>query len=192
MNSSGCSILAPLNNIPAPRAGSTKFSVPMATLGIANWFWQHRLQIALSVATYIISSSMCVFGPSMQRTNFDNMSLLTSNTPGGITIYIEHKLMQTPRQPMANSRSAVLTEDSMCFNIFPISWEIFLSLTCFIQCRSASLTTSSSGFSTSCRRTNSSTSTMQSGFPCLLTTTSHQKKSHMKKYVHGMGRRWRK
>jgi len=62
----------------------------MATSGIANWFSQHGLQIALSKATYIISSGMSVFGATVQRTKLDIMSLLSSNTLGGITTYIEH------------------------------------------------------------------------------------------------------
>jgi hypothetical protein len=36
---------------------------------------------------------------------------------------------------------------------------------------------------------NRSTSTMQSGYPYLLTMTSHQKISHMKKFLNGLGRR---
>jgi hypothetical protein len=71
-------------------------------------------------------------------------------------------------------------------------WVTSPSPTSFIQCRSACLTTSRSGFSTSWRRTNGSPSTMQSGYPCLLTTTSHQKISHTRKFLNGMGRRWRK
>jgi len=148
--------------------------------------------MALSIATYIISSGMSVFGASVQRTNLEIMSLLTSNTPGGITTYIERSAMPTPRQPMPNSRRAMFTEDSTCFDIFPVSWETSLSPTSSIQCRSACLITSRSGFSNSWRRTNGSTSTMQSGYPCLLTTTSHQKISHMKKFLNAMGRRWRK
>ena len=96
------------------------FSVQMATSGVANWFWQHGLQIVQSIATYIISSGMSVFGASVQRTNLEIMSLLTSNTPGGITTYIERSAMPTPRQPMPNSRHAMFTEDSMCFDIFPV------------------------------------------------------------------------
>jgi hypothetical protein len=74
----------------------------MATSGIANWLEQHSLQIALSIATYIISSGMSVFDASVQRMNLEIMSLLTSNTPGRITTYIERSAMQTPRQPMPN------------------------------------------------------------------------------------------
>jgi len=40
--------------------------------------------------------------------------------------------------------------------------------------------------STSWRCKNSSTSWMQSGYPCLLTTTSHQKISHMRQFLNGM------
>jgi len=164
----------------------------MATSGIANRFWQHGLQIALSIATYIISSAMSVFGAIVQRTNLEIISLLTSNTPDGITTYIERSVMPTARQPMPNSRHAMFTEDSTCFDIFPASWATSLSPTCSIQCRSACLTSSRSGFSTSWRGTNGSTSKMQSGYPCLLTTTSNQKISHMKKFLNGIGSRWRK
>jgi hypothetical protein len=63
---------------------------------------------------------VCV-GVSVQRTNLEIMSLLTSNTPGRITTYIECSAMPTPRQPMLNSRRAMSTEDSTCFDIFPVS-----------------------------------------------------------------------
>jgi len=183
---------SPLNNIPAPRAGITTFSVQMATSGVANRFYQHRLQIAQSIVTYIITSDMSVFGASVQRTNLEIMCILTSNTPGGITTYIERSAMPTPRQPMPNCRRAMFTEDSTCFDTFPVLCATSLSPTSSIQWRSACLTTSRSGFSTSWRRTNGLTNTMQSGYPCLLTRTSHQKISHMRKSLNGMGRRWRK
>jgi len=80
---------------------------------------QHSLQIALSIVTYIISSGMSVVGASVQRTNLEIMSLLTSNTPGGITTYIERSAISKPRQPMRNCRRAMSTEDSSCFDIFP-------------------------------------------------------------------------
>jgi len=190
--SGGYSSLSPLRTIPAPRAGITMFSVQMATSGVANRFQQHGLQIALSIATYIISSGMSGFGASVQRTNLEIMSLLTSNAPGRIITYIERSAMPTPRQQMPNSRCAMFTGDSTCFDICHVLWATSLSTTSSIQCRSACLTASRSGFSTSWRRTNGSTSTMQSGYPWLLTTTSHQKISHMKKSLDGMGRRWRK
>jgi len=85
--------------------------VPKATLGVANWFKQHGLQIALCIATYIISSDISLFGVSVQRTNLQIMSLLPSNTPGWITTYIERSAMPTPRQPMLNSRCAMFTKD---------------------------------------------------------------------------------
>jgi hypothetical protein len=113
------SSLSPLNKIPTPRAGITMFSVQMATSGIAKRFSQHGLQIAQSVATYLVSSSMSLFGASVQRTNLETMSLLTSNTPGGITTYIERSVMPTTRQPILNSRRAMSTEDSTCFDILP-------------------------------------------------------------------------
>ena len=46
------------------------------------------------------------------------MCLLTNNTPGGITTYIERSAMPTPRQPMPNSHCTICTEDSTYFNIF--------------------------------------------------------------------------
>jgi len=61
------------------------------------------------------------FRASVQKTNLKIMSFLTSNTPGGITTYIEHSTMPTPRQPMPNSRRAMFTEHSTCFDIFPVS-----------------------------------------------------------------------
>ena len=70
------------------------------------------MQIDLSIATYIISSGMSVYGARVQRTNMEIMSLLTSNTPGGITTYIEHSAMPTSTQLMANSHRAKSTEDS--------------------------------------------------------------------------------
>jgi len=45
---------------------------------------------------------------------------LTSNTPSGITTYIEHSAMPTPRQPKPNTRHAMFTEDSRCFDTFPV------------------------------------------------------------------------
>jgi len=42
------------------------------------------------------------------------------------------------------------------------------------------------------RGTNGLTSTMRYGYPSLPTMTSHQKLSHMRKFLNGMGRRWRK
>jgi hypothetical protein len=97
------------------------FPVQMATSGDANRFQQHGLQIALSIATYIISNGMSVFGASVQTTNFEVMSLLTSKTPCGITTYIESSATPTPEQPMPNSRRAMFTGYSTCFDIFPLS-----------------------------------------------------------------------
>jgi hypothetical protein len=74
------------------------------------------------------------------------------------------------------------TEDSMCFDIFPALWATSRSPNSSIQCRSACLTTSRCESSTSWRHMNSFTSTMQSGYPCLLTTTLHHKVSHMRKF----------
>jgi len=187
----GYSSLSPLNKIPALRVGITTFSEQMATSGVGNRFSQHGLQIAQSIATYIISSGMSVYGVSVQRTNLEIMSHLTSHTPSRITTYIERSAMPTLRQLMPNSCRAMFTEDSTCFNIFPVLWATCRSPTCSIDSKSACLTFRS-GFSTSRRRMNSPTSTMQSGYPCLLTTTWQQKMSHMRKFLNGMGRRWRK
>jgi len=124
-------------------------------------------------------------------TKLEIRCILTSNTPGGITTFIERSAMPTPMQPMPTSRRAMFTEDSMCFDTFPVLWLTSLSPTSSTQCRSACCTTSRGGFSTSWRVTNGATSTMQSGYPCLLPTTSHQTISHMRKFLNGLGRRWR-
>jgi len=178
--SGGYSSLPPVNTLPAPRAGITQFPLRIATSGVANRFWRHGTQSAQSIVTYTISSGMPVYGANVQRTNLEIMSLVTSNTPGGITTCIECSTMQITMQLVTNSCRAMFTEDSTCFDIIPILWVITWSPTCSIQCRSACLTTSRSGFSTSWTHTNGSKCTMQSGSPCLLTTTSHQKASHLK------------
>jgi len=116
------STLSPLNNIPTPSVAITMFSVQMVTSGIANWFKQHGLQMALSPVTYIISSGMSVFGASVQRMNLEMISLLTSNTHGGITTYTECSAMPTPRQPMPNSHRTRFTVDSTYFDMFPVLW----------------------------------------------------------------------
>jgi hypothetical protein len=61
--------------------GITMFSVQMAISGVAKQFSQCGWQMAQSIAIYIISSSICGFGASVQRTNLAIMSMLTSNTP---------------------------------------------------------------------------------------------------------------
>jgi len=110
--------------------------------------------------------------------NLEIMSLLTSNTPGRITIHIECSAMPTPRQPMPNSRPTMSTEDSTCLDILPVSWATSQSPTFSIQSRWACMTTSRSGFSTPWRCTNTSTSTIQSGYLCLRTTTSPRSKEY--------------
>jgi hypothetical protein len=70
----------------------------------------------------------------------------------------------------------MFSADSTNFDIIPVLWATFLCPTSSIQCRSACLTTSTSGFCTARRCKNGSTSMMQSGYPCLLTTTSHKNK----------------
>jgi len=164
----------------------------MATSGIENLFWQHGLQIALSIATSINSSGMSVFGVSVERMTLEIMSLLTSNTPGGITIYIECSAIPTPRQPIQIPPHTIFTKDLRCIDIFPVSGVTSWCLTSSIQCRSAFLTTSRSGLSTSWWYTKGSTSTMQYGYPCLLTATSHQNSSQMRNVLNGNGRRCRK
>jgi hypothetical protein len=163
------------NKILVPRASISMFSHQVAPSGVANQFQQHGLKSALSSATYIILTGMSVVGASVQWMNLEIVSLMTSNTPSGITLYIERLAIPTPRQPMPNSCRTIFTEDSTCFVIFPVLPVTFLSPTYAIQYRSACLATSRCRFSTSWRRMNSLTSTMQSRYLCLLTTTSQQK-----------------
>ena len=135
---------------------------------------------------------MSVFVAIIKRTNLEILSLLRSNTPGRITTYIERSAMPTPMQPMPNFRRAMFTLDWTYFDILPVLSTTSLNLTSSIQWGSACMTTSSSGFSTSWRPANGSTSTMQSAYPCLLTMTSPQKISQRKKFLNGMERIWRK
>jgi len=117
----GYSSLSHSNKIAVPRAGITAFPVQMVTSGISHRFKRHGLQIAQSIATSIISSGKSVFGASVQRSNLEIMSLLTSNTPGGITTCIEGSAMPTPGQPIQNSGRNMSIEDATCFNIFTVS-----------------------------------------------------------------------
>jgi hypothetical protein len=116
--SAGYNRLSPLSTLLVLRVGITRFSVQMATQGVANRFSQHGLHIAQSIATYIILSEISVFGTSVQRMNFEIIFLLPRNTLGGITTYIECPSMPTPRQPNPNSCHAIFIEDSTCFEIF--------------------------------------------------------------------------
>jgi hypothetical protein len=86
-----------LNKIPVLEAGITTFLVQMAISGVANQFKQHGLRIVQSIATYIISSGMSVYGASVPRMNLEIMCILTSNSTSGITTYIEPSAMRTPR-----------------------------------------------------------------------------------------------
>jgi len=190
--SGGYSWVSHLNNIPVLRESITMFSVQMATSGVANRFQQQGLQIAQSIVTYIISSSMSGFGMSVHRLNFKIMSLLTNNTLVWITTYIERSAMPTTRQPMTNTHRGMFSQDSNCLDIFPVLGTTSRSLTFSVQCSSACLTTCRSGFSISVRRTNGSPSTMQSVYAYLVSTTSHQDISLISKCLNGMGRRWRK
>ena len=103
------SSLSPSNNIPVPGAGITIISVQMAPSGIANQFQQDGLQIAQSRATHIISSGVSVSGARVQRSHLKIMSLLTSNTPGGITTYIAPSSMATPMLLMPKSHHSMFT-----------------------------------------------------------------------------------
>jgi hypothetical protein len=47
------------------------------------------------------------------------MCILTNNTQGEITTYIERSVMPTPRQLMLNSHRAMFAEDLMSFDTFP-------------------------------------------------------------------------
>jgi len=120
---------------------------------------------------------MSVFGLSILWTNLEIMSLLTSNTPGGITTYIECSVMPTPMQPMPNCHPIMFSKDWTCVNMFPVSWATTRSLTSSIHCRLACLTTSRCGCFTSWIRTNSSTSTMH------LVLHACLPRPHTKKYV---------
>jgi hypothetical protein len=120
-------------------------------------------------------SSMSDFSASVQRTNLDIMSRQTGNTPSGITTFLECSVMPTLRQPMKNSCRDMFTEDSTCIDKFPVYSVTSQRPTSSIQCRLPCLTTFRRGFSTSWRHMNSSTTTIQSGYPSLLTATSQQK-----------------
>lgn len=133
------------------------FSVQMASRGDAYQLYQNGLQIAFHSVTYIISSDMFVIGASVRRINLEIMTLLTCNTPGGITTHIQCSTIPTPRQLAPNSPCAMFTENSTCFDIFPVLCTTCRGSTSIITCRSASLITSRSRFSTSRRDTNSST-----------------------------------
>ena len=139
--------------------------------------------------TYMISSGIFVFGVSVQRTHFEIMWILTNNTLSGITTNVDDSAMPTPVQPMPNSSLGMFPEDSTSFEIVPVSWATYTSPTSSIPWRSASWNIWRSRFSTSWRDTKDSTIIMQSGYPCLLTMTSHQKLSHKRKFPNGMGRR---
>jgi hypothetical protein len=91
----------------------------MATSGVANRGQQHSLQIVQSIATYIISSDMSVFGVTVKRKNVEILCILTNNTPGGMATNRECSAMATTWQQMPNSLHAMFTKDAMCFDIFP-------------------------------------------------------------------------
>ena len=106
---------------PSAESGYYNILCADATSGAAILYKQHGMQIALGIATYFISSGMCVVGAGVPRTDLENTSLQTSHTAGGITTYIECSAIPTPRQPMPLSGRAIFTKDSMCFDIFPVS-----------------------------------------------------------------------
>jgi hypothetical protein len=64
---------------------------------------------------------MSLVGASVQRISFEIMSLLTSNTPKEITIYIECSVIPTRSQPSLDTKSAMFIEDSIAIEIFPSS-----------------------------------------------------------------------
>jgi len=163
----------------------------MATSGVATWCRQHGLQIAQSIATYMLLSYMSVFRASIQRMKLEIISLLPSNTAGGITIYIECTAMPIPRQPMLDSRRAMFTHYISYVNVFHVSGAASQSPTPSIPWSSVCLTTCSCGFSTSWRHTNGLTSTMESAYLCLLNRMLHKKISQLKKFFNAMGKRWR-
>jgi hypothetical protein len=75
----------------------------------------------MNIATDIILSGMSDFGVTVKRKDLNFMFLLTSNTPGGIRIYIECPVTATPRQSTLNSHHAMFTEEGKCFDIFLVS-----------------------------------------------------------------------
>jgi hypothetical protein len=83
----------------------------MEISGIANFFEQHGMQIAPRIVSYIILSGMSAMATSVQRMHVEIIFLLTSNTPGGITIYIERSGLPTARQLMLKTRHAMFTDD---------------------------------------------------------------------------------
>jgi hypothetical protein len=135
---------------------------------------------------------MSIFGMTVQRTNLEIMSLLTTTIPGGIRIYIERSAMPRHRQPMPNTLHAMFTENSTFDVIFLDLWETSQSPTSSIQWKSACLITSRIRLSPSCKGKNGTTSTMQYNYPYLLTPTSHEKLSHMRIIPNGIERSWRK
>jgi hypothetical protein len=139
-----------------------------------------------------MSSSWSIFGARAHRANLEIMSLLTIITPGGITTYIEYSSMSKPRLQVQNSRQPMFTNNWTGFDRFPVSWPNSLSLTFSIQCKFAWFTTSWIGYFTTWTSTNGSTSSMQSAYPCLLTTTSHYTICHVRMFLNWIGMRWRK
>jgi hypothetical protein len=100
--------------------------------------------------------------------------------------------MPKPRWPKLITHCAMFTDVSTCLDIFPELWATSLRLTSLIQCRSACLTTSRGRLSPSWRRSNGTTPTIESWYPCLLTRTAHEEISSTKKFLNGMGRRKRR
>jgi len=117
------SVLRPLTFKKNPNAQSEYFNVTCidgnfrcCKSDLAAWH-----AVALSIATYIISSGMSALGASVQRMNLNIMSHLTSNTPGGISTNKERTVMKTPRQPMLDCHRAPLRKNEICFDMFQIS-----------------------------------------------------------------------
>jgi hypothetical protein len=175
-----------------PRVGITTFSTQMAISGIVNWFSHHGLQIALEIrCLHHLGRHVCGRCEN-PRTNLQIMFLLTSNTPREITTYRKCSASPTQWQPMLNFHHALLTEDSMFFEILPVLYVTSYWLTSSRKCWSACSTTLRRGFCTWWRRTNRSTCTMPSNYPCLLMTSSQETICQLRTFLNGMGRRWRK
>jgi hypothetical protein len=61
------------------------FTALRLSSGIANHLQQQSMEMALRIATYVITSSMSGFGDSVETPKLGIMTLLTTNTFGRIT-----------------------------------------------------------------------------------------------------------
>jgi hypothetical protein len=96
---------------------------------------------------------MSVFSASVQRTKLEIMSLLTCNTPSGITTYIERSAMPTQLKAMLNAHRKMCTMHSTSLHIISVSLATFESAISTIPCRFACLPRARCGWSTSWWRT---------------------------------------